>query len=53
MGGGAGTFLRKFGGVHGSGPGQINVAHNCAFADGKLVAHATANPRHLLHTLSR
>ena len=34
-----------FGGEFGSGPGQINCAHNCAYAEGKLVVCDRNNSR--------
>ena len=41
----AGRYLRTFGGEFGSGPGQINCAHNCAYAEGKLVVCDRNNSR--------
>ena len=40
-----GRYLRTFGGEFGSGPGQINCAHNCAYAEGKLVVCDRNNSR--------
>lgn len=40
-----GVFLRMFGGVFGTGPKQINCAHNCAYAEGKLVIADRNNSR--------
>lgn len=41
----SGRFLRQFGGQFGDGEGQINVAHNCAFAEGKLIVCDRDNSR--------
>eukprot|EP01052_Picozoa_sp_SAG31_P051932 SAG31_NODE_12573_length_931_cov_2.223558_1_plen_83_part_10 len=48
-----GHFLRLFGGVYGNGPGEINCAHNCTYAEGRLVVCDRNNSRiHIYDALS-